>query len=70
MLALIAVYNPTVLLLWVLVLRLHKYLFYGCVAFEVNLYAILTQDVLDTFCNSLCIWYDYLSHCGFVAWGV
>ena len=46
----------------VLVLRLHENLFYGCVAFEVNLHSILTTDVLDTFCNSFSIWYAYLSH--------
>ena len=63
MIALETVYDLALHLLWILVLRLHEYLFYGFVAFEVNLYAILTTDVLDTFHNSFSIWYDYLSHC-------
>ena len=54
--ALETVYDAAFLLLWVLVLRLHEDLFYGCVAFEVYLYPILTTDVLETFCYSfLCM---------------
>ena len=63
--ALETIYGATFLFFWVLVLRLHENLFYGCVAFEVYLYPILTTDVLKTFCYSFCIWYNYLPHCGF-----
>ena len=64
--ALVTVYDTTFVVLGVLVLRLHEYLFDGGVALEVNLYTILITYLFDTSGYSFCIGYDYLSYCGFV----
>ena len=64
--ALVTVYDSTFVVLGILVLRLHEYLFDGGVSLEVNLYIILTTYLFDTFGYSFCIWYDYLCYCGFV----
>ena len=65
--ALVAVYDSTFVVLGVLVLGLHEYLFYCSVTLEVNLYAILTTYLFYTFSCSFCIWYNNLSYFGFVA---
>ena len=67
MVTLIAVYDATFVLLGVLVLWFHKYLLVGGVALEVNLYAILTTYLFDTFGYSFCVRDDNLSYCSFVA---
>ena len=67
MVTLIAVYDATFVVLGVLVLGFHKYLFDGSVALEVNLYAILTTYLFDTFGYSFCVRDDNLSYCSFVA---
>ena len=65
--ALVTVYNSTFVVLGVLVLVLHKYLFDGGVTLKVNLYTILTTYLFNTFHNSFCVGYDYLSYCGLVS---
>ena len=67
MVTLIAVYDATFVVLGVLVLGFHKYLPDGGVALEVNLYAILTTYLFDTFSYSCCVRDDNLSYCSFVA---
>ena len=67
MVTLIAVYDATFVVLGVLVLGFHKYLLDGGVALEVNLYAILTTYLFDTFGYSFCVRDDNLSYCSFVA---
>ena len=67
MATLIAVYDATLVVLGVLVLGFHKYLIGGGVALEVNLYAILTAYLFDTFGYSFCVRDDNLSYCNFVA---
>ena len=46
----------------------HEDLFYGDVAFELNLYAILTTYFFETFYQSPCIWYKHISISGFWSW--
>ena len=65
--ALVAVYNSTFVVLGVLVLGLHNYLFDGGVTLEVNLYTIPTTYMFNTFHSSFCVRYDYLSYCGLVS---
>ena len=62
------VYNSTFAVPGVLVLRLHEHFFYGSVAFEVYLDAILTTDVFETFGYSFSVWYYYLNYSGLVSW--
>ena len=64
--ALVTVYYTTFIILGVPVLGLHNDLFDCSVAFKVNLYAILTTCLFDTFHYSFCIRDDYLSYCGLV----
>ena len=59
---------PTFVVFGVFILRFDEYSFNGCVSFEVYPNAIFTTDVLETFCYSFCIWYDYLSYCGLGTW--
>ena len=66
MVTLMAVYDATFVILGVLVLGFHKYLFDGGVALEVNLYAIPTTYLFDTFGYSFCVRDDNLSYCSFV----
>ena len=61
--ALVTVDDPTLLIHGVLVLRLHKYKFDSCVAFEVYPDAILTTDVLEPFGCAFNVWYYYLTYC-------
>ena len=63
---LVTAYDPTLLVLGVLVLWFHKYLLDGCVAIEICLYAILTTDVFETFSYALCIGNDHISYAGFL----
>ena len=55
---LVAVYDSTFVVLGVLVLGLHEYLFDCSVTLDVNLYTILTTYLFDAFSYSLCIWYE------------
>ena len=66
--ALATVDDPTLLVLGVWVLGFHKDLFDCCIALELYLYSILTTDVVETFCYSFCLRYNYLSYCGLVTW--
>ena len=55
---------PHFFVLWVLVLGFHEDLLDCGVALEVNLYAILTTCVFETFHQHFCVWYDYISNGG------
>ena len=64
---LVAIYDSTFVVLGVLVLGLHSYLFDGSVTLEMHLYGILTTYLFDAFGYSLCVWNDNLSYCGLVS---
>ena len=59
---LVDVDDSTLLILGVLVLGLHEYLFNRCGSFEMYLDAILTTDVFETFGCPLSVWNDHLSY--------
>ena len=61
---LVTIYYPTLLFLWVLLLRPYQKLLEGPVSFKVGLYSIFGANVFNAFPQALNIWDDHVSHTG------